>query len=155
MSPFKSAYTEHQFKRWMRPDAHHFIRRDSRRFVKPGSELWSVYELYERKYRADQLRDDHGRFADAGRGTADRATAGLRNPSGSDKPIQLAGDITGFTRHGINQAISRGVSPSAIHDAVVNPLQILTQANGTTRYVGKGAVVVLNPAGGVVSVWGQ
>lgn len=74
---------------------------------------------------------------------------------GADKPVKLAGDITGFTRHGINQAISRGVSPSAILDAVVNPIQIIPQPNGTTRYVGSGAVVVLNPAGAVVTVWGH
>jgi hypothetical protein len=69
------------------------------------------------------------------------------------KHVQLAGDITGFTRHGINQAISRGVSPGSLHDAVVNPIQILPQANGTTQYVGRGAVVVLNPLGQVVTTW--
>jgi len=69
------------------------------------------------------------------------------------KGVQLAGDITGFTKHGINQAISRGVSPTSLHDAVVNPIQILPQANGTTQYVGGGAVVVLNPLGQVVTTW--
>jgi hypothetical protein len=112
-----------------------------------------VFERYERKYREDRLRDWHGRFADEGRGA--EAGSGQQNPSSSDKPIKLAAEITGFTKHGIDRAISRGVSPSAIHDAVVNPIQILPQANGTTRYVGAGAVVVLNPAGGVVTVWGQ
>jgi hypothetical protein len=71
------------------------------------------------------------------------------------RSLHLAADITGFTRHGINQAISRGVSPSAIRDAVVNPLQILPQANGTTRYIGAGAVVVLDPGGKVITVWGR
>ena len=47
----------------MAPNAHLFIRPDWRRWVTPGSELYSVYELYESKYRPDQLRDDHGRFA--------------------------------------------------------------------------------------------
>jgi hypothetical protein len=150
MSPFKSAYLEHQLKRGMRPDAHLFIRPDWRRHVKPGSDLWSVYELYERKYSADQPRDNHGRW------TSEGAASGVRqSPAGSEKRIQLAADVTGFTRNGINQAITRGVSPPAIQDAVVNQIQILPQANGSTRYVGVGAVVVRNPAGGVVTVWGK
>jgi len=74
----------------------------------------------------------------------------------SENPaIQLAADITGFTKHGINQAINRGVSPAAILDAVNNPIKILPQLNGTIRYVGRDAVVVLNPAGGIVTLWGQ
>ncbi|HWK97673.1 MAG TPA: hypothetical protein VNR39_19835 [Pseudolabrys sp.] len=32
-------------------------------------------------------------------------------------------------------------------------LRIVPQSNGTTRHIGKDAVVVLNPAGGVVTVW--
>jgi hypothetical protein len=28
MSPFKDAFTEHQIKRWMRPDAYNFVRSD-------------------------------------------------------------------------------------------------------------------------------
>jgi hypothetical protein len=69
--------------------------------------------------------------------------------------IRLAAQISAFTKHGINQAISRGVSPAAIQDAIKNPKQILPQDNGTIRYIGEGAVVVLNPAGSVVTVWGQ
>ena len=63
MSAIKNAYLEHQIKRWMRPDAHRFVRPDWRRYVAPGSDAAAVFELYERKYREDQLRDDHGRFA--------------------------------------------------------------------------------------------
>ena len=155
MSAFKNAYLEHQLKRWMAPDAHRFIRPDWRRFVQPGSDLWSVYELYERKYRPDQPRVPDG-SPEGGQWTSEGAASGRQqSPSTSDRPIQLASDITGFTRHGINRAISRGVSPSAILNAVVSPLQIIPQANGTTRYVGSGAVVVLNPAGRVVTVWGR
>jgi hypothetical protein len=101
---------------------------------------------FSRKYREDQPRDDHGRWVDeGGQECQSRATPdqGL---------IRLAQDITGFTRHGINQAITRGVSPSAIHDAVVKPLEILPRANGTTRYIGAAAVVVLDPAGRVITV---
>ena len=56
MSAFKNAYLENEIKRWMRPDAHRFVRPDWRCYVAPGSDLWSLYELYERKYSADQPR---------------------------------------------------------------------------------------------------
>lgn len=74
MSPIKPEYRAHQQKRWIRHDAFRFIRPDWRRFVKPGSEAAAHFERYERKYRPDQLRDDHGRWADEGRGTSRRAS---------------------------------------------------------------------------------
>jgi hypothetical protein len=69
--------------------------------------------------------------------------------------VRLAADITGFTRHDMYRAMQRGISPSVMQDAVVNPIEIIPQTNGTTRYVGRDAVVVLNPAGQVVTVWGR
>jgi len=104
-------------------------------------------ERWKAGFNPDQPRDDHGRWTDAG------GSVGTQQPAPAGDRIQLAGDITGFTRHGINQAINRGVSPTDIHDAVVNPIQILPQASGTTRYIGAGAVVVLDPAGRVVTTW--
>jgi hypothetical protein len=81
MSAIKNAYLDHQLKRWMAPNAHHFVRPDWRRHVRPGSDLAAVYELYEQKYRPDQLRDDHGRFAYEGRDKPSRVRLGS-----SDKP---------------------------------------------------------------------
>jgi len=97
---------------------------------------------------------DGGQWTDGG-GGGDGGEFGIPRANQADASIQLASDITGFTKHGINRAISRGVSPSSILDAVVNPVQILPQANGSTRYVGAGAVVVLDPIGRVITVWGQ
>jgi len=99
-------------------------------------------------FNPDQPRVPTG-SPDAGEWTRVSGTAS------APKRARLAGDITGFTKHGINQAISRGISPALLHDAVVNPVQILPQANGTTQYVGRGAVVVLNPLGQVVTTWRQ
>jgi RHS repeat-associated protein len=68
-----------------------------------------------------------------------------------------AGRITGFTRHGLNQAISRdggGVSTRAMADAVKNPLKVVAGAR-TTKYIGRDAVVVLNKAGKVVTTWAR
>jgi hypothetical protein len=56
MTQFKDAYTEHQLKRWMRPDAWRFVRPDWQRFVRPGYEHEFPFELYERKYSPDQPR---------------------------------------------------------------------------------------------------
>jgi hypothetical protein len=68
-------------------------------------------------------------------------------------PMLVAEDITGFSKHGLNQAINRGVSPSAILDATRNPLTINPRPNGTTQYIGSRATVVLNPSGRVVTMW--
>ncbi|MGX5804292.1 RHS repeat-associated core domain-containing protein [Bradyrhizobium sp. Arg314] len=74
-------------------------------------------------------------------------------PDPADPYYQPVADITGFTRHGINQAINRTVGPAAIMDAVANPISVTPMANGTTRFTGAGAVVVLNPLGQVVTLW--
>ncbi len=67
--------------------------------------------------------------------------------------VLFAADITGFTGHGINQAINRSISPSKILDATQNPLKVENRSNGSIRYFGRGATVVLNPAGQVITIW--
>jgi RHS repeat-associated protein len=64
--------------------------------------------------------------------------------------------ITGYTRHGLNQAISRnghGVSVKAIHRAVYAPRSVVKQSGGRVRYNGKNAVVVTNKAKKVITTW--
>jgi hypothetical protein len=64
--------------------------------------------------------------------------------------------ITGYTRHGLNQAISRegvGVSTRAILDAFKNPLSITGQSGGRFVLTGTDAVVVVNAEGQVISTW--
>jgi hypothetical protein len=151
---------EHEIKRFMRPDACRYLRPDWRRHWPRGSEndpLYRFYESCERKYRPDQARvpagsREGGQWMDEGGGGGQE---GPQAPTTSDQPARLAGDISGFTKHGINRAISRAVSPAAILDAVTNPLRIIPQEDGKVRYEGRGAVVVLNPAGAVVTVWGR
>jgi len=68
----------------------------------------------------------------------------------------VAGKITGFTKHGLNQAISRdgvGVSSKAILDAVKSPQSIVSQGKGVVKYVGEHATVILNGAGKVITTW--
>jgi len=72
------------------------------------------------------------------------------------------GNITGFTKHGINRAIGSpgrvGVRPSAILDAVNNPLKINSViidqlGRPSQRFIGQFAEVVINPqTGKIISV---
>jgi len=81
-------------------------------------------------------------------------------------PVAWAGArfaLTGFTRHGINQVISRngvGVSNRAIMDALRNPLpgsrSFISGPNAnTTRYLGQNATVNINRSGQVTSAWSR
>ena len=77
-----------------------------------------------------------------------------------NKGKQVGGVITGYTKHGLNQAIARnsgrGVSPKAILDAVRNPKKVVEQiGNGTIKYVGKKTTVVVNKQGKVVTTFGK
>ena len=69
------------------------------------------------------------------------------------------GSIKGYTKHGLMQAMQRdggrGVHPSAIVDAVRNPINVVSQPGGKTKYVGKSASVVLNNKGKIITVYGQ
>ncbi|MFD2257167.1 RHS repeat-associated core domain-containing protein, partial [Luteolibacter algae] len=67
--------------------------------------------------------------------------------------------FTGYTRHGLNQAISRnggkGVCPKGIANAITNPKKIINQADGKVKLVGDRATVILNKWGKIITVWGK
>lgn len=69
--------------------------------------------------------------------TATEIGAGAAGVTGTGA---VAGRITGYTKQGLNQAISRdggrGVSPKAILSAVREPLKVAEQAGGKTVYTG-------------------
>ena len=78
------------------------------------------------------------------------------------EPKTVANTITGYTKHGLNQAIGRngvGVKPSAILDAVRNPVDVVTKIDKlgriSTQYRGTQSTVVLNELGKVVSCWAK
>ena len=71
--------------------------------------------------------------------------AGARLPSG----------ISGYTIHGLDQAISRegvGVSVPSILDTMRNPLSIAGQSGGRFVLGGASSQVVLNVGGDVITV---
>jgi uncharacterized protein RhaS with RHS repeats len=81
---------------------------------------------------------------------------------GPFEPGEAPDSISGFTRHGMNDAIDRegvGVSEEAMHDAVKNPTrapELQAHSEGPTyKFTGKNAVVVLNNGGKVVSTWSR
>lgn len=67
--------------------------------------------------------------------------------------------LTGYTRHGINQAISRngvGVSNRAILNTMRNPTKVRHDpVRQTTSFHSRGGGVVLNQQGQVVTTWGK
>jgi len=69
--------------------------------------------------------------------------------------LRIGGRITGYTRHGLHQAISRdgvGVSTRAILEAVRSPNRVIQRPGGIIEYVGEAARVRLNTTGQVVTV---
>jgi RHS repeat-associated protein len=90
-------------------------------------------------------------------GTLDASGAGEEELGAEAADQGVGGVIKGYTQHGLEQAIERdagrGVSPSAILEAVRSPISTSVQADGATRYVGQNAVVIVNEDGGVVTTW--
>jgi RHS repeat-associated protein len=72
--------------------------------------------------------------------------------------VALVGRITGYTKHGIDQAIGRegkGVAVKAILDAVRNPVKVIQQSGGKIKYIGRQATVIVNKVGKIITTWGQ
>lgn len=111
MPPIDAAYLAHQRKRWMRPNAHLFIRPDWRRFVRPGDRDSHPFALYERKYRPDQLRDEIGRWADEG---------------GAGKPLRSATKKPDITE--LSAASRKGRGHHYVATAEVNKRNISDEA---------------------------
>ena len=77
---------------------------------------------------------------------------GMSSSSGGSSNLP----ITGYTRHGIESAISHdgvGVAPWAILETVLHPVKTIVQADGSIKYIGENAVVLLNQAGQVITTW--
>lgn len=67
-------------------------------------------------------------------------------------------ELTGYTRHGINQSISHddvGVSPKAILDTLKHPSKIEVMANGTYKFISEKANIVLNKTGKIITAFSK
>ena len=71
----------------------------------------------------------------------------------------IPSQITGFTKHGQNQVISRdghGVANKAILETMKSSkIVIQGTLRKTYKYIGKNAVVILNKAGKVITAWAK
>ena len=70
----------------------------------------------------------------------------------------MTNPIKGFTQHGKQSALyhdNHGVNAKAMQNAVRNPLKVVNQSNGATKYVGKNANVILNQAGKVITTYAK
>jgi len=71
----------------------------------------------------------------------------------------VGGVISGYTRHGLNQAIGRdagrGVKATEMLEAIRNPKKVITQDNGGIMYKGGKTKVVVNSDGQVISTFGK
>lgn len=91
-------------------------------------------------------------------GAAIALTAGLATEAEASGAIRGVADgrITGYTTHGLNQAIGRegvGVSNRAILDAVRNSQRVVEQGGGVTKYIGKNATVITNSEGRIITTY--
>ncbi|MCL4741610.1 MAG: hypothetical protein KJZ54_05330, partial [Phycisphaerales bacterium] len=96
-----------------------------------------------------------GSFKDDWDGILREAKDGITNIGSQYATAGLVCGITGFTRHGLNRAISRGVKPCDILDSVRCPTEVVKQSGGRTKYIGRKAVTILNKDGKVITVWPQ
>ena len=67
----------------------------------------------------------------------------------------IGGKISGYTSHGLDQKITRGVASKTIMDTVTNPLIIVQQAGGKLLYLTSEAAVVLSKTGQVITTYGK
>ena len=91
-----------------------------------------------------------------GNGSGVNGTDTSQQSTGGTQKSVANGRITGYTKHGLNQAIARdgvGVKPSSILDTVRNPIKVTTQSGGRTKYLGHQAVVVVNSDGRVITTY--
>jgi hypothetical protein len=79
MSAREDAHARHQQKRWMRPDAHRWVRSDVARFLVPGAAA-SVYSDTERKYSPNQPRVPAGSGVRADDGRMEAAAGWAAGP---------------------------------------------------------------------------
>ncbi|WP_052732048.1 hypothetical protein [Devosia geojensis] len=112
-----------------------------------------VFRDLERRYRPDQPRAPKG-TPEGGQWVVDPAGARQRQQAERGERLSVTWMPMGFTKHGINQTINRGISAGAIYDALNNPNKIAPGSSPHSwKYYGIDAVVVINPFGEIITLW--
>jgi hypothetical protein len=65
--------------------------------------------------------------------------------------IEPVAECTGISGHALRRMQERGISLDMVTDALTNPLRVIVQPNGNTKYVGSRVTVVLSPKGWMVT----
>jgi RHS repeat-associated protein len=132
----------------------------------PGEVAESLNPVKYYEEEIESYENGCGYFASVAHGL-EGAVVGVLDASGAGEEelgVEAAdqgigGVIKGYTQHGLEQAIERdagrGVSPSAILDAVRSPLSETVQSNGAIKYVGQNAVVVVRSDGQVITTYAR
>ncbi len=102
--------------------------------------------------------DEEAAALDVAEDTADEAAEEATDATGETAGAEGTppGKITGYTDHGLNQAISRdehGVSPESILNTVRDPSHADLQDNGRWKLTGNNSVVILEQDGTLVTTY--
>ncbi|MGH7044992.1 MAG: DUF4258 domain-containing protein [Stellaceae bacterium] len=116
--------------------------------------------LAKYNFNPSEPRDWHGRWtiwegvAPAAAGDDHPAFPADRPGSGNhEKPTELAQDVPlDFSTHAWTRMQQRGITPDQVLDAINNGNRVI-QSNGNIRCTGVGCIVVINPAGRVVTIY--
>jgi len=86
-----------------------------------------------------------------------RVTTLMKELNPSQRTIQKINDISGFTKHGLNQIINNNVSPQAVKDAITNTLQYEYRVDSfgreSWRYIGENATLNFNSTKELITSW--
>ena len=154
MSRYQDAFDAHQRARFMRPDAHRWIRRDAARFLMPGTDPASVYPALapaETKYNPNQPRVPAGNGRESGRWTDGGGGIGsLARPMGQINFGDLPNfsDLFGLFQITPTEADSTGLQLSQNNERQGYPVDLLEERElgGHTieRHVGRSNESLLN-----------
>jgi hypothetical protein len=95
MTHVADAYVAHERTRFMRPDSHRWVRSDAARFLKPGTDVASVFPTLDRKYAPNQPRVPAGSGRESGRWTDGGGGNGINDPRvipDSDRDVAAPGE---------------------------------------------------------------
>jgi hypothetical protein len=117
--------------------------------------------LLKYNFNPDEPRDPHGRWTDEGGSSAvepyaetpSRSPIAPSDTSPGQKPTQVAQNApVEFSPHALSRMQRRGITPTQVLDVIENGIRV-TQPNGNIRCTGSGCVVILSPAGRIVTIY--
>ncbi len=110
----------------------------------------------------DKMVDVSKKFFDIKPSNISNATQNLSTLIGSNphtEIVKITDIVKGYIKHGLNQTIGRnggrGVSAKGIVNALTEPKKCLEQIDGSFKYIGKNATVIVSPEGKIITTFGM